>query len=274
MFLGLIQDFDSNTATPLECYDHAWVLVKNNQFYLLSNICPHQQSKIAKCSTSTLSCPYHGLKFDLLGMGMGHDDFLEKKPVFELQNMLLSQDSNIEFPVNLSHMRLVEKRTESVKASVDVIMDVFLDIEHIPIVHPGVYDRIGIPDTSLLQYRTFDYGSVQYVPNNSVDHMHQDDVKYNLGACWMAVYPGTMIEWQPGALFVTVARNVDDQTSAVEIYKYRDSRYWEESWELNSDVWETAWTQDKELSENISGISFKNLDQLKQHHRNWINCAL
>ena len=104
--------------------------------------------------------------------------------------------------------------------------------------------------------------------------MHQDDVKYNLGACWMAVYPGTMIEWQPGALFVTVARNVDDQTSAVEIYKYRDSRYWEESWELNSDVWETAWTQDKELSENISGISFKNLDQLKQHHRNWINCAL
>jgi hypothetical protein len=39
-------------------------------------------------------------------------------------------------------------------------------------------------------------------------------------------------------------------------------------------VWETAWTQDKELSENISGISFKNLDQLKQHHRNWINCAL
>jgi hypothetical protein len=92
--------------------------------------------------------------------------------------------------------------------------------------------------------------------------MIPDDEKYNIGACWMAVYPGTMIEWQPGALFVTVAHS-----RGVEVYKYRDTRYPSSSWQINEDVWELAWSQDRALSENIVEIGHNNLDQLKQHHR-------
>ena len=152
--------------------------------------------------------------------------------------------------------------------------DVFLDIDHIPYAHPGVYDQISIPTVDTLTYTTFDQGSIQLVPAVDSGHMHQDDVSYSFGACWMAIYPGTMIEWQPGALFVTVARALDNNTSAVEVYKYKDTRYWLEAWPLNETVWEEAWHQDKELSENLAFLSTENLDQLKQHHRTWINNAL
>jgi len=78
------------------------------------------------------------------------------------------------------------------------------------------------------------------------------------------LYPGTMIEWQPGALFVTVATNC-----GVQVYKYRDTRYPLGNWQLNEEVWELAWSQDRALSENIVEIGYTNLDQLKQHHRTY-----
>jgi hypothetical protein len=151
-----------------------------------------------------------------------------------------------------------------VNASVETIMDVFLDINHIPVAHAGVYDQIGITNISGLVYKTFDGGSIQFVPPQSNSHMIAQDQELNLGACWMALYPGTMIEWQPGALFVTVATN-----SGVQVYKYRDTRYPLGSWNINEDVWELAWSQDKTLSENIVEIGHTNLDQLKQHHRSY-----
>ena len=85
----------------------------------------------------------------------------------------------------------------------------------------------------------------------------------------MAVYPGTMIEWQPGALFVTIAHSIDETTSRVQVYKYKDNRYWEEAWAANERVWETAWAQDRELAEAIVYPAVENLDKLKQHYMVW-----
>jgi hypothetical protein len=181
--------------------------------------------------------------------------------------MLFDRPVRYSFPIPTEHFELVEHRQDTVNASVETIMDVFLDIAHIPVAHAGVYDRIGITDISRLGYETFDGGSVQFVQPQSNSHMIAQDQELNLGACWMALYPGTMIEWQPGALFVTVAHN-----KGVEVYKYCDTRYPPSSWQINKDVWELAWRQDQDLSENIVEISYNNLDKLKQHHRSY--CAV
>lgn len=273
MFLALKQDIPLNRVVPLQQYNHTVSLANIDDFYLISNVCPHQNSRIINCVTAHLKCPYHGLEFDNQGKGIGHGYSLETQKCFTNQTMLFSQHVDCEFPVPTDNMILTHQRQDIVKATPEIIMDVFLDIDHIPVAHPKVYDSIGISSTKDLQWSLFANGSVQIVPAQDNTHIIEDDQKYNLGAAWMAVYPGTMIEWQPGALFVTVAQQ-HATGSCVNIYQYQDSRYPQSSWDVNQTVWEKAWQQDKELSEMIVDVPYDNIDELKQHHRIWMQNAV
>ena len=274
MFLALTQDIPIDNIVPLAQYDKRVCVVNNGEFALMSNICPHQNSRIAKCATDHLQCPYHGLKFDINGTGIDNQYALEKWQIYRNQTILFDQHVSCIFPVDTQYMTLMEHRQDIVKANVSTIMDVFLDIDHISVAHKGVYDKIGITNVNEITWSTFENGSIQFVPAQEHIDMVPSDRQYNISACWMAVYPGTMIEWQPGALFVTVVHSVDETTSQVQVYKYKDNRYWEEAWELNSDVWETAWAQDRDLAEMIAYSSENNLDPLKKHYRSWMQDAM
>lgn len=271
MFLSLTQDVHQGHVLPLDQFDKKMSLVNNHELYLLNNVCPHQQSRVATGHQDHLTCPYHGLAFGLDGRGIGHEYCLNKQKCYISQTMAFSQPVNCNFPVNTAYMHLEQTRTDIVSAAADIIMDVFLDIEHIPVAHPGVYDQVGITKVDKITWNTFDGGSIQYVPAQGFDYSIEQDRTIALSACWMALYPGTMIEWQPGALFVTVARPIDLLTSKVHVFKYKDTRYSSNIWELNDQVWEQAWSQDRQLSENIASLSTTNIDQLKQHHRSWLN---
>jgi len=269
MFLGLKQDFLPDQATPIDLMDRQWSLVnEQDHFYLLSNVCPHQYSKILSEPKFKLKCPYHGFEFDITGKGLNNNCELEHRVCYTSGNLVFDQPVDYCFPIDTSNFVLEQYRCDHVRASVAVIMDVFLDIDHIPVAHPGVYDEVGIADTSNINYKTFANGSIQLVPGQSSEHMIEDDKQLGIGACWMALYPGTMIEWQPGALFVTVAQPLE-HGSKVNVFKYRDNRYPMLSWNRNTVVWETAWAQDRSLSENIIKLGKNNLDPLKQHHRDW-----
>lgn len=271
MFLALEQDLPKNKITPLPQYDSQVSIVNSGEYRLISNICPHQNSKIAKSVTEQLRCPYHGMTFDCHGKGTNNSYELKTWATHRTQTMLFDR-AVTHFPIDTHTMTLVEHREDYVDASVDIIMDVFLDIDHIPFAHPGVYDQVGINRVDGVSWYIFDTGSIQFVPAQDTDHILESDKIYNLGAVWMAVYPGSMIEWQPGALFVTVAckRGLG---SAVQVYKYRDTRYDQNSWDLNEQVWELAWSQDRALAEGICSLADNNFDGLKTHHRNWINHA-
>lgn len=272
MFLGLSQDFSADFIYPLPQFNNRRMIVNKTQFGMLSNICPHQNAMIVKRPVSELQCPYHGLHFDCKGYGINNSYQLQEWPVYQSQTILF--DRPIEkFPIDTSYMRLQEYRIDSVPACVNVILDVFIDIDHIPVAHPGVYDKVGIQNIDKLTWTTFSYGSLQWVPAQNDNHMIDQDKIYNLGAVWMAVYPGTMIEWQPGAMFVTVAI-ADDKSSKVCVFKYKDRRYDESSWQLNNHIWETAWAQDRVLAECIDSLASQNLDALKLHHRDWLNHVL
>lgn len=270
MFLGLKQDIDVDQIVPLAQHFNKLNLVNNaGQIYLLSNVCPHQKSRIATGATNKLQCPYHGLTFDIRGCGVGNSHTLEQHLCFDNQTMLFDCLVEYQFPVDTQYMQLVEHRQDIVQSTADIVMDVFLDIDHIPVAHPGVYDQIGISNINQLSWKLFNQGSIQFVPVQNADHIINEDLKYNFGAFWMAVYPGTMVEWQPGALFVTVAVDTK-QGCQVEVYKYKDQRYTDNSYFTNSKVWELAWAQDRQLAELITELSQDNLDELKQHHRKWL----
>jgi hypothetical protein len=170
-------------------------------------------------------------------------------------------------PVNLpkldflynDYLELTEYRVDKVNAPSEVIVDLFLDVSHIPIVHKGVYEKIGIDHTLRVKWLYSDNSSLQLIYCN-------DDTTYK--AAWLTLYPGTMIEWQQGAVFVTITENTNDGSN-VHVFKYRDTRCNDDVWNLNEDIWETAWKQDKDQAELIDGINVDNLEESKQHYSDW-----
>jgi phenylpropionate dioxygenase-like ring-hydroxylating dioxygenase large terminal subunit len=229
---------------------------------LVSNICPHQKSIISTSNGSgNRVCPYHNWTFDINGEPITsgrtvhyckNETPLHTEPVFEWNSLLFSIPVNFNIVEKFDTMVLMESRVDKVKASYKNIMDLFLDVDHIQSVHRGVYDLIGITDTNV-QWSYHDNGSIQTVKQ---------------GAFWIAVYPYTMIEWQKGALFITVA-NPNDNNSDVCVFKYADANNIND-WKTNEYVWEKAWAQDKQQAELITEFSQSNLEPQKIHFRNFL----
>ena len=248
---------------------------------LLSNICPHQRSKLNLVG-STLSCPYHAWTFTIEGKPVGSGN-TECKNLINLEQYPLYQVGNFLFdiPVDLPHLDflhndylgLVEYRVDDVGAPKEVIIDLFLDVSHIPIMHKGVYDKIGIDHKLRVVWYYSNNSSLQlvYRDDSTSEYSLEFDSKLGYKAAWLTLYPGTMIEWQPGAMFITIAENTISGYSKVHVFKYRDTRYNTGVWKLNEDIWETAWQQDKDQSELIVGVNTQNLEQGKQHYVDWCN---
>jgi phenylpropionate dioxygenase-like ring-hydroxylating dioxygenase large terminal subunit len=265
MFLAHKNSIGQNSYHVLNQYDKKKVLVKSENFSLVSNICPHQQSLLSvKNGTGNRVCPYHNWSFTIGGSPITsgrtgyycqNNTALKTEQVYEWNSLLFSTDVDFKCDHDFSKLILMEHRIDSVKADYRNIMDLFLDVDHIPTVHAGVYDMIGITDTNV-NWQFYHNGSIQTVAQ---------------GASWIALYPNTMIEWQKGSLFVTVALPIDNNLSKVCVYKYMDYTY-STLWNINEKVWETAWAQDKAQAELITKFSenLSNLEPQKIHYRDFL----
>ena len=262
MFLAHKTSVKPDSYQVLDQYNKRKVLVNSNEVSLVSNICPHQKSILStKNGSGNRICPYHNWAFTSDGMPVTsgrtahyckNETPLTKEIVFEWNSLLF--DEKVEFTIDkkFDNMTLVESRIDIVNADYRNIMDLFLDVDHIQSVHTGVYDLIGITNTDV---------HWDYYKNGSVQTVTQ-------GAIWAAVYPYTMIEWQKGSLFITVALPSDNQ-SKVHVFKYMDNNYISD-WELNQHVWETAWAQDKAQAELIDEFTTDNLEPAKRHFREFL----
>jgi phenylpropionate dioxygenase-like ring-hydroxylating dioxygenase large terminal subunit len=286
IFLGHRSDLVLGFKKPLSQFKLKKALSNtNNNFELVNNVCPHQGSLILSKTNNTVKCQYHGWEWNDIGDPVSSgstkicNNFkLSSQPVFEINQLLLTEEidlSKVSY-VDLSHMRLVEERIDRVSSSYANIVDVFLDVDHIPIVHKDVYTDIGITDGAEVHWNYYNWGSIQSVEKNSKysNEFSQTLLGTNeekLAAFWITAYPGTMIEWQPGAMFITVCVP-DDNFTDVCVFKYRDSRYSETNWIINSSMWETAWQQDKNQATAIVKRSnyHPHLEESKIHFRDWL----
>jgi phenylpropionate dioxygenase-like ring-hydroxylating dioxygenase large terminal subunit len=271
MFIAHTNDLNDKKFIPVKQLNNLEVLVSDHGFKLVSNVCPHQKSIISRHSgTSNIRvCPYHNWSFDLNGRPVTSGrtvkhcqnlEHLKNKPVYNLLGLLFDQNvscTDLDW-LDLSFMELKEQRVDVVNADRYQIMDLFLDVDHIETVHSGVYDQIGISNINEVDWKFYSWGSLQIVKNNNENK-----------AAWLAVYPGTMIEWQQGAMFITVTEFVSPKKSNVYVFKYADTRY-NSLWSLNEKVWEEAWFQDKEQAELLTEFVSSNLEESKQHFRNWL----
>ena len=265
-------------------YDLGRLLIRDNDdnYNFRSNVCPHQGSLIkAACEGRGLAsvCPYHGWSWDENGQPkgqgtVGHTNRSSKckndKPLvtsnaYLWNNFIFGKYISFKQYDISGNYHLEEQRVDHIKANIVPIMDLFLDIDHIPVVHPGVYDKIDIPKVDEVRWETGWGQSLQVVKTN------EDKV----GALWLAVYPGVMFEWQPGAVFVMVNKPINDNETLSYVFKYKDTNYDEVTWKLNNEVWEEAWQQDKQQAEALEPfwrtIPNENLDDEKRNFRFFIN---
>lgn len=267
MFLGHRTDLEPGQAKSIEVLENKKNLINENGTYkLASNICPHQNSRIISGTKTELRCQYHGWSWHMDGTPKDsgastqcNKQVLHSKPVYEYNGLLFEErlDFSILDGLNFKNLRLDEFRIDTVDADPKISMDIFLDVDHIPIVHNGVYDLLGIEGKADVKWSYADWGSMQTV----------SDEQGKIIARWIAIYPFTMIEWQDHALFVT--RSFNDTQMAV--WKYKDMTDSHENYIVNSDMWENAFAQDKAQAEQMVRFPSANLEEAKIHYRKWLN---
>jgi len=136
-------------------------------------------------------------------------------------------------------------------------MNLFLDVEHIRLVHGRVYAHL---DSDAITWIYGDNSSIQLV----------NDVEGQPASQWFAVYRDeAMLEWQPGAWFITQPHA---QKGQVSVYRYKSRTSTPEQWQTNCTTWETSWGQDNELVSQLADkfSSVYPLDPARQHYQDWL----
>lgn len=271
IFLSHKNDITEGSYIPLSQLGNKKVIAWGDQISLVSNICPHQKSLITtKSGKGNRICPYHAWTFNIDGSPVSsgrtysyckNHKPLDKQKVYEVNGLLFDEpfEDNKLLCKNLNNMVLKNKRIDTVCSNYIHIMNVFLDVDHIPVVHRGVYDVIGITDTQNITWQYFSNGSIQIVK----------DKEQNVVAFWLSIYPYTMIEWQNSSLFITVSNPVEVNKTEVTVFQYADIDISNKVFEENKKIWETAWQQDKNLSEILQDVELENLEVSKRHFLDW-----
>jgi hypothetical protein len=184
---------------------------------------------------------------------------LHMKTAYEYKGLLFEEELDFSMLEELSfeNLRLEEFRIDTVNADPKISMDIFLDVDHIPIVHNGVYDLLGIEGKADVKWSYADWGSMQTVSDESGKVI----------ARWIAIYPYTMIEWQDKALFITRSFN----ETQMAVWKYKDITESEENYRTNESMWENAFSQDKAQAEQMVRFPSANLEEAKIHYREWLS---
>ena len=272
MFLSLTSDLKPGEVRPLTQYQNKKFLANDaGSFKIGSNICPHQGSRILSAQTDNIKCQYHAWTWDITGNPTGagttqvcNTKKLSMKDAFDNNGFIFDNDFNMpELPIFLGNFKLIEHRVDSVKVSDPRhIMNIFLDVDHIPMVHKNVYDNMGIIGDPDVEWEIFDQGSIQKVYRSDLGSR-------SLAFMWVAIYPYTMIEWQEGSMFITDVIKQENGITDVAVYKYVDYSY--PKWKENESTWETAWSQDKSQAEQMAVMLLPMLEESKLHYLQWMD---
>lgn len=288
MFLNYRKDLNLNQWQVYPQNPNYAVTNVNGEIKLVSNVCKHQGSRLAGMQgRNERSCPFHGWRYTAAGepaestiTPCKNAGALATAPVYIVNDFVFAAPVELDELnfINNNNLILVENRVDQVRAHWKHIVNLFLDVDHIPVVHPGVYDEIGTANIANIAWHYKENASIQLVPRVAVDTEYTqtllpEDLASAYSAAWATVFPYTMMEWQPGAWFITVCVPVNDNLTQVNVYKYRDTRYTDLNWSINNRVWETAWRQDCNQAEQMTNFEIpdSNLEEQKLHFRRWLN---
>ena len=174
VFLAHINDLKPDHKKPLGQLSNLQTLINNDgQYFLANNICPHQRSRILAKEQTEFVCQYHGWSWNNDGSAKNagttkvcNNTKLVLKPTFETNGILFKdpiEDTRVFNNIDFTKMVKVSEREDHVNADYKHIMDVFLDVDHVPVLHPGVYDKIGLAGVPKVEWSYYSWGNIQEV---------------------------------------------------------------------------------------------------------------
>lgn len=206
MFLCHLKDIQPNTWRVYPQL-REWAVTHNDKIELISNICRHQGSYLTGGrGTGDRVCPYHGWRYETSGKPVSagntlcaNTEPLPSKSVYNFFDFMLSEavECNIDELgtfINTNHLQLVETRIDIVRSNWKNIIDLFLDVDHIPVIHPGVYQEISAPNVKNLTWVYGENANIQLVPRIPVDNefnstLLESDHRAKWSATWITHIP-------------------------------------------------------------------------------------
>jgi len=230
---------------------------KDEKLHLLSNVCTHRGSIVAKnnCSVPKLRCPYHGRTFGLDGKFISmpefkevenfptEDDNLKSLPLYQWGNWLFTSLNPLQKPEvyfndmmqRVSWMPLDKfvfrpdlSREFHVNANWALYCENYLEGFHIPFVHSGLNAIIDFENYTTELF--FPYSNLQVGisrNNEACFDLPPSSPEYgkNVAAYYFWVFPNMMFNFYPWGLSVNVVTPVDTGKCVVNFISY----VWDES---------------------------------------------
>jgi len=229
------------------------VLVRDNndEIKCFSNVCTHRGNIVISDpgKYKSLTCGYHGRKFDLNGKFKSMPEFQKTKdfpracdhlhefkieklgpflfagvnPEFELSDTFKIMKERIGFlPINQFKLDTNKSKDYLVNSNWALYCDNFLEGFHIPFVHDDLNDVLDYGDYKTL---TYDIMNLQIGYTNSSEEIfdlplnHPDKGK-NVAAYYYWVFPNMMFNFYPWGLSVNIVKPISINQTRVSFRSY------------------------------------------------------
>ena len=270
------------------------LLNRNQDPYIMSNICRHRNAKMLdkRGSIDSIVCPIHRWTYDLEGTLIGAPHFLNT-PSCQLQstklldwNGLLFEDINEKEILNLKnnpfidYFSLFDYSFHSLDTHIcnynwKTFIEVYLDDYHVAPFHPGLSSFVNCKyldwffcDTFSVQAVSFNSStSIQSTKtykswkSNVVRYKKNNNLKY--GAIWMLIYPNIMLEWYPQTIVVSHIYPLDPQKTLniTEFYYSEEiASFYPEYIDSQKSAYKETVKEDDEIAERIDRGRKFNID--------------
>jgi phenylpropionate dioxygenase-like ring-hydroxylating dioxygenase large terminal subunit len=224
-----------------------------NEYYLLSNICPHRQAPLltGQGNTKHIICKLHCWSFDINGKLKGAPHFKEK-PQAELEkiplhvwNGLLFKNRLPEFDlkatelhdyINFENYFFAGVESQEYNFNWKTFIEIYQENYHVYSMHPGLKHYVAAADLEWsfghdfsvqkvgINQKPTQFGTPLYANFQKALLEQFQDKLPRYGALWNLIYPNIMIEWYPHVLVISTINPLSPQKSVnhVEFYYPKD----------------------------------------------------
>ena len=222
-----------------------YILIKNENIRILSNICTHRANILCNSSSNnkTITCKYHGRNFNLSGQ-------LNNAPGFENANNFPSDNDNLKpapikiwndfifcsitSPINIDPVLSdIDKRlykypidqlsfdetasnTYTINAHWALYCENYLEGFHVPFLHKGLHDDINLKSYTT---KVLDHGVLQYTKNHSSNNEEQileDDIY----AYYYWIFPNLMLNFYNWGLSVNIIEPIKKNKTRIKFLSF------------------------------------------------------
>lgn len=249
---------DNDYHVSNHTFDRFTLFNHENEFNLISNVCPHRQARLLEGSGNkkNITCGLHCWTFKNTGelkaaphFGDKVDSKLELVNTYEWSGLLFKNKAPIcdlkklklDKLINFDDYFYSSTESEDYNFNWKTFVEIYLENYHVFTMHPGLKHFVGPTDLewefgedySIQKVglgKKFDKsGTETYEDWHEKIRSHYKDELPRYGAIWMFIYPNIMLEWYPNILVVSTIHPTSPRTCTNHVEFYYPKKMYKEN---------------------------------------------